>query len=495
MMERSLSSSNHTNCRIRNDIFTSEQVQTLHQATMDTLQNVGIKVESEEALEIFSGAGAKVDRSGKSGIVRLSPNIIENCIRSAPSRVTYHGRESKHDFVAEPDKVGFSTFGECIQVIDPITRKIRPSTKEDLGKITRVCDRLEEIVLVERPVGSLDQFTPTQPLHNYEVMVSNTSKHIFLGFFSAENAKRIAQMAAVCVGGDENLRARPPVTAFVCPTSPLVLVKMCCDVIIQCARLGIGISPISMVLSGTTSPVTLAGSIVVHNAEVLSAIALAQLTVPGTPCTYASMSTAMDLRTAIPATGSPEHGLISSGLAQLVRMYDLPCWVGGGVSDSKLPDTQAAYEFSLSATAAALSNPQFVYGAGALESGLTFDYAKLIMDCEQISRIQHLLKGIAVNEETLALEIIKEVGPGGEFMTHSHTYNNMRSISMSDLFDRRDRSSWTEKTAGRDLTERAYERALEIISGHEPPPLPQGAAETMRAIIQEYEAELKTVSV
>jgi trimethylamine--corrinoid protein Co-methyltransferase len=472
-------------------VFTDMQIQMLHQATLEVLETTGVKVESEEALEIFRNAGAKVDRSGEHNVVKFPPRIIEDSIRLAPCRVVYHGRSEKYDIIAEPNKVSFSTFGECVQIIDPGTHQVRSTTKEDLGTITRVCDRLEEIALVERPVGSVEQFAATQPLHNYEAMVSNTGKHIFLGFYSAENAKRIAQMAAACVGGDETFRERKPVTAFVCPTSPLVLVNMCCDVIIQCARLGIGISPISMVLSGTTSPVTLAGSIVIHNAEVLSAIVLAQLTAPGTPCTYASMSTIMDLRTAVPATGSPEHGLISAGLSQLAQMYKLPCWVGGGASDSKLPDTQAAYDFSLSATLAALSGPNFVYGAGALESGLTFDYAKLIMDCEQIGRIQHLLKGIPVNQNTLALDVIKSVGPGGEFMTHSHTYDNMRSISTSDLFDRRNRSDWMGKTAGRDLTERAYERALEIISSHEPPPLPPGAAATMRNIIDNYETELK----
>ena len=478
--------------RIQSAVFTDEQVRTLHHATMEILETTGIKVESEEALEIFSGAGAKVDYSGAHGIVKISPDIIEKCIRSAPGRVVYHGRDAKYDFIAEPTKVGFSTFGECVQIIDPITRQLRSTTKEDLGKITRVCDRLDEIVLVERPVGSLEQFAATQALHNYEAMVSNTGKHIFLGFYSGENTKRIAQMAAACVGGDENFRKRTPVTAFVCPTSPLVLVKMCCDVIIQSARLGIGVAPISMVLSGTTSPVTLAGSIVLHNAEVLSAIVLAQLTTPGIPCTYASMSTVTDLRTAVPATASPEHGLISAGLTQLAKMYQLPCWVGGGVSDSKLPDAQAAYDFSLPATVAALSGPNIVYGAGALESGLTFDYAKLIMDCEQIGRIQHMLKGIPVNQNTLAMDIIKEIGPGGEFLTHSHTYDNMRSISKPDLFDRRNRSGWMDKTAGKDLTERAYERALEIISSHEPPPLPKGAVETMQKIIDEYEMQLKS---
>jgi len=472
-------------------VLTDEQLQTVHQATLDVLHSVGIRVESEEALEIFHGAGAGVEPRDDYSVVRFPPALIEDCISSAPSRLVYHGRLPEDDYVAEPGKVGFTTFGECVQIIDPVDRRVRSTTKDDLARITRICDRLEEIVVVERPVGSLDQFAPTQPLHNYEVMVSNTSKHIFLGFYSAENVKRIAQMAAACVGGVENFRRRPTITAFSCPTSPLVLARMCCEVIIQCARLGIGVCPISMVLSGATSPATLTGSLVVHNAEVLAAIALAQLAVRGTPCTYASCSTIMDLRFGVPATGAPEHGMISAALTRLAHYYELPCLVGGGLSDSKLPDCQAAYEFALSATVAALSGAHFVYGAGALESGLTFDYAKLIMDCEQIRRIQHLRRGMPISSDALALDVIKTVGPGGDYLIRQHTIDNMGTLSQADLFDRRNRSMWMNKTGGKDLTERAYEKANHVLATHEPAPLPGGAAETMRRIITEYEAELK----
>jgi trimethylamine--corrinoid protein Co-methyltransferase len=471
--------------------FTKDQIQILHQATLDVLQNIGIKVESKEALEIFHGSGALVESAGGYGVVKFPSDLIEGCIGYAPNQATYYGRDPKHDYSAMRNKVGFTTFGECVQIIDPHTRQIRSSTKKDLANITRICDRLDEISIVERAVGSLDQYPATQALHNYEAMVSSTSKHIILGFNNGENTKRIVQMAAACAGGMERFRKQPPVTAFVCPTSPLVLVQMCCEVIIQCARLGVGIAPISMVLAGATSPATLAGSIVVHNAEVLSAIALAQLTVKGTPCTYASNSTIMDLRFSQPAVGAPEFGMFSAGLTQLAHYYGLPCLVGGGLSDSKLPDAQAAYEFGLTATLGALSGADIIYGIGGLESCLTFDYAKMIMDCEQTKQIRHMLQGIPINRETLALDVVKSVGSGGEFLTHEHTLRHMRMLSQSQLFDRRNRQGWLDKNNGQNLTERAYAKAVQIMNEHEPVPLPAGAAEEMRAIIDEYEKELK----
>ncbi|MDM8553405.1 trimethylamine methyltransferase family protein [Desulfococcaceae bacterium HSG7] len=473
-------------------VFSPDDLEALHYATLEVLGDVGIKVESNEALEIFHGGGAKVEKSEGYGIVKFPPYLIEDCIRWAPSNFVWCGRDPEDDFKAEPHRVGLTTFGECVQIIDIHTRKIRSSTKKDLANTAKICDYLDEIALVERPMGSLDQYFKTQPLHNYEAMVTNTGKHIFLGFYSAENTKKLIELAAACVGGMENFKKRPTVTALVCPSSPLGLVQMCCDVIIECARSGVGVCPISMVLSGATAPATLAGSLVTHNAEVLSAIVLAQLTSKGTPCTYASCSTIMDLRFASPAIGTPEAGIMSAGLTKLAQYYQIPCWVGSGHSDSKLPDAQSAYESGLSALVSALAGANLVYGAGGLESGLTFDYAKLIMDAEQFSRIEHVIKGIDVRDETIALDVIKEIGPGGEYMTHQHTFENMRSMSRSKLFDRQNREAWIKNTGGKDLTERAYEEALHILENHTPPPLLNGAAETMRSVIEDYENELKT---
>ncbi len=473
------------------DILTDDEVQLLHQSTLEILGDVGINVYSEEAVEIFHGAGAAVERNHHRTTVRLKPELVERAIFSAPGRIVYHGRDPAKDYRVSPDKVGFTTFGECVKIIDPLSREIRSTTKQDLAAITRLVDYLDEIVIVERPVGALDQFPPTQPLHNFQAMVQNTGKHIFIGLGTARNAQLVSEMATACLGSREAFRERPPLTVFVCPTSPLVLSGPCCDVIIACARLGMGVSPISMVLAGATAPATLAGALVVHNAEVLAAITLAQLTVRGTPCTYASCSTIMDMRLGTVATAAPEHGIISAGLAKLAQTYRLPSWMGGGLSDSKLPDSQAAHEFSLTATIGALSGADFVYGAGALESGLTFDYAKLLMDCEDIRRIQHLLRGITVNEETLAMEVIKEVGPGGDYLGHVHTRKYMRGLSQSSLFDRKTRDGWIHKSGGKDLTQRSYERALEILQTHQPPPVSSGARETMREIICEYERELK----
>ncbi|HWR45860.1 [trimethylamine--corrinoid protein] Co-methyltransferase [Sporomusa sp.] len=470
--------------------LTQAQLEIIHSATLRVFWNTGIKVESKEAADILAAAGCTVERHGSYALVKVPAHVVEECIQAAPRTAIYYGRIPEADFIAEPNRVGHSTFGECIQIIDPVTRQVRKSTKKDLGQVTLVCDYLDEISVMERPLCSGDQNPATQPLHNLEAMLSNTAKHIFIGAGgNARNCSKMVEMAAASIGGSENFRKRPNLTIFVCPTSPLMLVKECCEVIIEAARRGAGVAIIPMALAGATSSVTLAGTLITHNVEVLSALILAQLTVKGTTCTYCSMSTIMDLKRMVSAVGAPEHGILSAGAVKLAQFYRLPSWVGGGVSDSKLPDAQSGYEYTMNALLGSLAGANIVYGAGALEMGLTIDYAKLVMDAEMIRYIHTILRGFDFSEDALALDLIHQVGPSGEFLTSEHTHRHMREQSQPKLFDRRTRDAWKE-LGGKEVTERAYEEAIRIMSTHKPAPLPSGAAETIHQIIFDYESEL-----
>jgi trimethylamine--corrinoid protein Co-methyltransferase len=473
--------------------FTQNELESIHYATLRILGETGIKVEHEEALEIFHGAGADVEKHGSYGVVKLASHIVEDCIRWAPSAVTYYGRRPEDDYTPDSKSVGFAaSYGEQVNVIDLETRQLRPAVKEDNAVISRLTDYFDEIVVNERAACSTDQMPETQPLHNFEAMVSNTSKHNFLYFGSKENTQRIIEMGCACVGGEENFKKRPIVSANVCPTSPLTLVHTCCEGIIECARRDVGLMMIPMAIAGATAPMSLAGTLVKHNAEVLSAIILVQLVKKGTPCTYGGCSTVMDMKLGSAPIGIPEQGLLSVAAAKLAQYYKLPSWVGGGASDSKVPDAQSAYDFSLNALAAALAGANIIYGLGSLESALTFDYASLIMDVEQCKRIMSMVGGIEINDETLAVDLIQEIGFSSQYMEHEHTLNNMRSFNNSSLFDCGSRNYWQESMKGKDLTERAYEKVRHIIKTHKPMPLADGAAETMSTIIEEYESGIKS---
>ena len=468
-----------------------DELDSVHYATLQILQDTGIKVMSEEALEVFDGGGASVERFGEYGIVKFPSYLVEDCAYWAPRSIVYDARNPNDDYVAEPNRVGFTTFGGCVNVVDPVTRKPRRATKKDCGNLTRACDYLDEICVAERSVNSTDMPQGTVSVHNLEAMLSNTGKHIFLGADSPRALNVMVELAAVCAGGMDSFQKRPIFSANVCPLSPLTLPQNTCEVIQGAAKMGVGIMVMPMALSGGTSPATMAGTLAIHNSEVLSCIVLAQLTRKGLPCTYGSSSTILDLRFGTTAIGSPEYGMINASIAKLAQYYRLPSFVGGGASDSKIPDIQSGYEFSLSATLSALAGANIVFGSGVLEQGLTIDYAKLIMDAEMIKMVQKAIQGITISDETLAFDIIHEIGPGGAYIAHELSFNSMKSQSQTKLFDRRTRDDWLELTRGEAMRERAYKAALDILENYDPYPLPEGAAQTMSEIIKEFEKEMQ----
>jgi len=311
----------------RLEVFTPDELQEIHLATLEVLSQTGVFVEDDEALAIFEGGGATVDRERK--VVRLAPHVVEDAIRSAPPKVVMCGRAPERDVVLEDGRVGFTNFGEGIQVVDPYTGELHESRKQDVADCTRIIDALPEIDVVERPLGAHDVPQDTAALHNAEAIFANTTKHATIGPLSGFCARKMIDMAAAIVGGHDLLRRRPILSFLTCPVSPLKLVADCCRIIIEGARGGIPVNVLSMAMAGGSSPVNLAGTLVAHNAEVLAGITLAQLTVKGAPVIYGSSTTAMDLRFASASVGSPECGMIGAGVACLARFYLLPSWVAG----------------------------------------------------------------------------------------------------------------------------------------------------------------------
>ena len=471
-------------------MFSEDDFKNIHNASLEIFEEIGIKVESEEALEIFAGAGASVTRESGYGIVKIPAWLVEDCIASTPGTVVYKGRTPDKDFTVSPGRVSFSTFGECLNVIDPVTRKHRPSTKKDNANIARLCDGFDEVGMVLRPVGACDMPGETQSVHNAHALFSNTSKHLHIGAVNRQNLTVIHRMCDAIAGGADEFARRGFYTCALCPTSPLTLVQDCCDMIIDCARKpGSGIQPISMALAGASGPATLAGTLVNHNVEVLSAIILGQLVRKGMRSVYAGISTIMDMKQMVASMGAPELGMFSAAVANMARYYDIPCLVGAGVCDSKIPDAQSAYEASFSMMMGALSGANFVYGLGTLDQGMTFDYAKFMADMEMAKMIFRGMNGIPVTDDTLALDLIRDAGPGGEFLTKKHTFQHMRELSQPFIFDRRNRAKW-EADGGKDITEIAYEKALSIINTYEPAPLPEDVQKELQDIVDAYEREV-----
>ncbi len=306
--------------------MSDDELYAVHAASLEVMWQVGIKVESPKARKIFKEGGAVIEGD----IVKIPAYVVEECIKSAPSVIRLAGRDPKNDYTVKQKKTAFINFGEGVNVIDPYTREYRRSVKADLGRNTRVVDALSVLPIAYRSVASQDKHGHVQAVHNMEVMLHNTSKHIFIGPDGEKNALRIIDMCAKIQGGRDKLKERPLVTFCVCPTSPLQLNPTASDTIIVAAGAGIASNIISMALSGATAPVTLAGTLVTHNAEVLSAVVLSQLAEKGAPVFYGSSTSIMDMRHLTTPVGAPELAMISNAVAQLSQYYLLPSFVAGG---------------------------------------------------------------------------------------------------------------------------------------------------------------------
>ncbi len=470
-------------------IWDQEIPKQIHHETLKVLKNVGIHVGDEVALELLSSAGALVTKDKNGGMVRFPENLVEDCIQWAPKSIVYYARDPAQDYDTGFDMVRFSTYGECIQIVDPYDRNIRATTKRDCGFTGKMVDYYPECAVMERAVCSTDKPAATQALHNLEALLHATSKHIILAANCTENVKPMIAMASMAAGGHEVFKKRPIISLGVCSSSPLTLNKSTCEIIIAGAQAGIGLWLISMVLAGGTGPMTLAGSIVQHNAEILSSLILAQVAKKGTACTYCSSTSIMYMKNAASILGAPEFGLMGRATAQMARFYRLPSAIATGVSDSKNTDIQAAYETAINLTQVALSRPQIIYGLGSIEGGLTFDLAKLVLDCEHARHLLMAIEGIPVDEYQLAYDEIQAVGPGGNYLLQKRTLENMRTQSRVSVFDRNPRKIW-EDMGSPQVLESAYQKAIHIIETHQTEPLPLGADRAISKIINDFETEL-----
>jgi len=311
-------------CEFR--VLTDDDLADIHLGTLEVLERTGVFVEDEEAREIFAGAGATVDARG---VVRIPGHVVEQAVRTAPSKLRLAGRDPRNDIVLEAGRVGFTNFGEGVQIVDPYTGELRVPVKQDVANTAKVVDALPNVDVYERAVVAEDIDQRVVHLHQYQAWATNTSKHGFMGSGNGYLSKKLVEMASAIAGGREKLKERPIISFITCPVSPLKLVKDTCEIIMTGAREYVAVNILSMAMAGGSSPVTLAGTLVTHNAEVLAGITLSQLTRPSAAVVYGSSTTSMDLRLASASVGSPECGLINAAVAQIARFYLLPSWVAG----------------------------------------------------------------------------------------------------------------------------------------------------------------------
>ncbi len=308
--------------------FTQDEYDEIHNATLEILWDHGIFVGHKEALELFGDAGATVNT--KTGMVRIPGWLIEDMINAAPGTFVLHARDPENDFVIGGRRVGFTNFGESVLYRDPYSDKPRDPTKQDLADVVKITDYLDQVDFHHRAMVSSDAPPLASPLHNWEAIAANTDKHFYIGPVSSYHIKRMVEMGCAVAGSEEEFRKRPFFMVGTCPVSPLRLTDEFCDMIMEGSRQGLALMILSMAMSGGSSSIHLAGTLVGHNSEVLAGITLAQLANKGARCFYGSSSTAMDLRFGSASVGSPEAAMLSAGTAGMANYYNLPSYISGG---------------------------------------------------------------------------------------------------------------------------------------------------------------------
>jgi len=467
----------------RLELLTRDHLQTIHEATVEILETRGVKFQHEQALEHLRRAGAEVD--SQTGIVKISRGIVESSVRKAPAEFVWRARDPKHSLPVGGEACWTVPGYGCNYILD-LEGNRRLGTIKDVCDLTKLVDFLPYI---DAGGGLLLQPSDLAPGAAFALtlfeMLRNTDKCVMGYTLGRDVAHDSIQLASILAGGEEQLSKNPLIMGLINPKSPLEYDSKMIEGLIEYSKRSLPVMIASLVMSGATGPVTLAGSLVQHNAEILSGVVLSQSVRPGTPNIYGSASCIMDMRTGIPSIGSPEAAMFQAGVAQLARYYGLPSRGSSLSSDSKLPDAQSGYEKAIGAVLGRLSGLNLNTWAGVIEYYMTISPVQLVVDSEVWGAVSRIERGIEFSLVSIAIEVIKEGASKGDFLGHKHTLENLqREQWFPSLSDRRNYSNW-KGGGGLEASRRATDLARKVLLEYKPSPLPADVEKELDIAVQE----------
>ncbi len=441
--------------------FSKDDIREIHEASLKVLEEVGFEIGYAPALDLLEEKGARVDRDKKR--VYLNRQLISHCIKQAPSEFTFYGREREMDIVLGGTRVHFGTGGTALNVLD-LERKKRKSSARDIADIASLVEKLEYLDFFIIPVYPHDAPQDKVDINRFFPAFCHTSKPVMGGVYSLDGLREVVEIAAEIAGGMDKLRQEPFLGFITSIASPLKIDDRYIQMMMEVAAMGLPLATSTAPTGGATAPITLAGTLVQQNAEALMGVVISQLVNPGTPVLYSAVPSVMDLKTMAFLMGSVESGLMNAAVSQMAYYYRIPSYITVGTSDSKVPDAQASYESATSCLLAALAGGNFIHeAAGLLEGAMTASYAQYIIDNDIIGACLRALRGVEINKDTLATEVIASVGPGGSFIKESHTMKYMRTeVFFPKVSDRGSYQAW-QKAGSKDSWDRADEIAQKLL--------------------------------
>jgi trimethylamine--corrinoid protein Co-methyltransferase len=453
------------------------QCQKVHETSCELLERVGVRLDLEEARNILRKAGAKKKNDG---MMLIPSGLVERAMKTAPKQVVLYDRNGNPVMPVKDRLCYYGPGSDCLNIIDHRDGIRRKAVLQDTVDGTILCGGLEEVDFVMSMVLPSDIDTAIADRYQMETMLSHTVKPIIYVSYEYEGCVDCVAMAEAVVGNAKALRDKPNVACYINVISGLHHNKDALQKLLFLSSRGLPALYIPSSTGGVTSPITMAGSLAMDYAGVLVGLVLSQLVREGAPIIVPGMAPGqLDMRTMISTYSEPERGHSQS----LAHYYGLPMFSLGGASESKLVDQQAAAEAALTLMSETLAGGNIIHDLGYLESGLTFSFAQLLICSEIVSWIKGYTKAIPVDDEALALEVISDKGPEGQYLDSEHTRKHFRKRWYPDLFERKTYDMWAIE-GGKTLLERASEKVAFILSNHKTEPLPQRVSKRLRAIVE-----------
>ena len=450
-------------------ILSKAQIDRIYQATLECLQRTGVEIRNATARKLLMDAGARADGMR----IRIPPRIIEDILATVPQSFKIWGRDQTHCIQIEAGSRLFGPGPTCTYFIDPHTGERRKTRREDPAYTARVCQALENIDYV-MSLGLVDDVTPTlAPVYEFAEMITHTLKPVLAWAFDLNHLKDIYRIALTLADSEAEFRQHPIFGFFSTYQAPLIQTDKDLANCLWATAHGIPVIYLGGGIAGITAPVTGAGLMVIILANALSGLAILQLNQPGAPVCIGGMPLPMDLRTARPVYGGPEMSLYSAACSEILRSLGVPFMGTAGASEAKLIDQQAAIESTMQVIFASLSGAAMVHDTGVLDCADTGSLEMLVMNDEIIGMTKRVMRGIEVNDDTLMLDLIDEIGSGGEFASAIETARRCRQeIYNSRLMDREPWPDW-EQNGATSMLERVRQRLEAILTNEQPLQLPQ----------------------
>ncbi len=447
--------------RVKIDLLSPEQVQRIHESTLEVIETVGVKFHSKKALDILAEHGAAVDY--ETTVAKIPAEVCEQALATVPETFVLGARNPEYDLPLDGEHVYISSDGCGLSYRD-FDGVIRSSRKEDLVNCAKVVQALPNVSATSAVVSAQDCPVETRVLHEFDACVRNSEKHTIVVSIKEDwEAESLVRMAEAMAGGKEELARRPMFTAIICTVSPLHQERFGMDLALTLAEAGIPVSFYPMPILGATGPVTIAGSAVVNNAEMMSGTVLTQLAFPGAKVIHGGGPTAMYMSLGAYASNSPEAILLRAVQGHMADFYHMPAWYGAGATTAKEPGIQSAYENTIAMMMAYMNGADVTFGTGLLDGSRILCLENMVVDDEIIGMVKRIMRGIEVTDETIAKELIIKMGFNGNYLFDPHTRKHVRELWTARLGETGTFENWA--AAGKPSTvQKAQAKVREILA-------------------------------